>query len=124
MSRSVAEWIGKTDDTEAPPRVRLRVFERCNGLCHRCGRMIGASDKWTLEHMIALSCGGRNAEDNLDLTCAWCLPVKNAEDQATKSKIARIRKRDLGIHKIGRGFRRPPNVKFNWSTGRYERAQP
>lgn len=26
MSRSVEEWVGKTDDTEAPPRVRLRPF--------------------------------------------------------------------------------------------------
>ena len=97
--RSVDLWTGKTDDTPAPPRVRLRVFERCAGKCHRCGRKIGPADKWTLEHLIALILGGRNAEDNMGLTCSWCLPVKNAEDQAGKSKLANIQKRDRGIRK-------------------------
>lgn len=121
MSRSVDEWCGNTDDTPAPPRVRLRVFERCQGLCHRCGRKIGPADKWTLEHRIAIILGGQNRESNLCLTCEWCLPEKNAEDQAAKSKLANIRKRDHGIREPSRGFRRPPGMAFNWRKGRYEK---
>jgi 5-methylcytosine-specific restriction protein A len=86
MSRSVALWIGKTDDTPAPPRVRLRVWDRCEGKCHLCGRKIPTGDKWILEHLIALINGGRNAEDNLCLTCSWCKPIKDAEDVAEKAK--------------------------------------
>lgn len=97
MSRSVNMWIGATDDTPAPPRVRLRVWERCRGLCHRCGRLIRAGEKWTLEHLVAIILGGRNAEDNMGLTCRNCLVPKNAEDMAAKSKIARIQKRHLGV---------------------------
>ena len=112
MPRSVETWVGATPDTPAPLRVRVRVFEAKKGRCHRCGRKIGAGDHWTLEHLIALINGGRNAEDNLDLTCDWCLPVKNAADMEIKSKSARIRAKHIGAHQPKRkiqsaGFRRP-----------------
>lgn len=97
MSRSVDIWVGATDDTSAPPRVRARVFEHCGGRCHRCGRKIRPGEGWTLEHMIALVNGGRNAEDNLDVTCAWCLPAKNADDMAIKSHGTKVRYRHMGI---------------------------
>lgn len=99
MSRSVELWIGKTDDTPAPPRVRLRVWERCEGKCHRCSRKIRAGERWTLEHLIALINGGRNAEDNLCLTCCNCTPIKNAEDVAEKAKVYAIRSKHVGIRK-------------------------
>lgn len=107
MARAVELWEGATDDTPAPPRVRARVFMRCEGKCHRCGRKIGPADKWTLEHLIALILGGKNREDNLGCTCAWCLPDKNAEDQAAKSKVADIRNRHLGIKPAKRPWTKP-----------------
>jgi 5-methylcytosine-specific restriction protein A len=91
LPRSVAEWIGKTDDTPAPPRVRLRVWDRCEGKCHRCARKIPTGDAWILEHLIALINGGENRERNLCLTCSWCKPIKDAEDVAEKSKTAAVR---------------------------------
>lgn len=97
MTRTVETWTGATDDTQAPPRVRLRVWERCHGRCGRCDRIIRAGEKWTLEHVIALINGGANAETNLDLTCCNCLPAKNAADVAEKSLIARKRSKHLGI---------------------------
>lgn len=112
MARSVPIWVGKTDDTAAPPRVRARVFERCSGKCGQCGRKIGAGESWTLEHVIALINGGRNAEDNLGVTCGWCLPVKNAADAAQKAKSARVRSKHLGIRKAptmrSAGFAKAP----------------
>lgn len=95
MPRSNDLWIGATDDMPAPPRVRVRVFERCRGRCHRCGRKIRPGESWTLEHLIALINGGRNAED-----------------MAIKAKSARIRSKHLGISKRpkmrGAGFRKAP----------------
>lgn len=99
MPRSVEEWIGATPDTPVPPRVRLRVFEAKHGRCHRCTRNIAAGEAWTCEHMIAIINGGENRERNLDVTCSWCLPAKNAEDVAEKSKVARVRRRHAGIKK-------------------------
>jgi 5-methylcytosine-specific restriction protein A len=86
MPRSTPLWTGRTDDTPAPPRVRLRVWDRCEGKCHRCGRRIPVGDKWILEHRVALINGGKNAEHNLCLTCSWCKPIKDAEDVAEKAK--------------------------------------
>lgn len=97
MPRSVPLWVGKTDDTAAPPRVRLRVWDRCEGKCGQCGRKIRPGEGWTLEHLIALINGGKNAEDNLGVTCDWCLPAKNAADVAVKAKTAAVRAKHLGI---------------------------
>lgn len=110
-ARSVPEWIGATPDTPAPPRVRLRVFERCEGKCHRCTRKIAAGEKWTLEHLVALINGGANAEGNLSVTCGWCLPEKNVADVAEKSLTYRKRSKRLGIkakHSLIPGSRGTP----------------
>lgn len=97
--RSVPEWIGATDDTPVPDRVRTRVFIAKGGRCHSCKRKITAGESWTCEHVLALINGGENRESNLDLTCDWCLPEKNATDVAIKSKNYRVRKRHIGIKK-------------------------
>ena len=99
MSRSTAEWIGASDDTAVPPRVRLRVFQAKDGRCHKCRRKIAAGERWTCEHMVALINGGANRESNLDVTCDWCLPAKNAADVAEKSRTYRKRKANLGVRK-------------------------
>lgn len=112
MPRSIPLWIGKTDDTAVPPRVKLRIWDRCKGRCHRCNRKIPTGDKWILEHLVALINGGTNSEDNLCLTCSWCKPVKDAEDVAVKSKTARVRQRHIlprGPSRLqGRGFPKAP----------------
>lgn len=95
-ARAVDEWIGKTPDTPAPPRVRLRVFDAKGGRCHRCSRKIAAGEGWTLEHVVALINGGANREANLSVTCRWCLPEKNAEDVAEKSRVYSIRAKHVG----------------------------
>jgi len=98
MSRSLPEWIGATDDTPIPPRVKLRVFERDGGVCHLSGRKIRAGEEWDCDHVKALINGGENRESNL----APALRVKHREktalDVAEKAKIDRIRKKHLGIH--------------------------
>lgn len=102
--RSLEEWRGKDGDAVPPPRVRVRVFDRCEGKCHACKRKIRPGDKWTLEHIVALINGGENRENNLGLTCAWCLPGKNAEDVAEKSKVYETRAKHLGIKAKKRPF--------------------
>lgn len=97
MPRKVPPWKGKTPDSKVPPRVRLRVFERFDGRCHRCGRRVNAGEKWTLEHLVAIVNGGPNEEPNLTVTCGWCLPQKNAADVAEKARIAAKRQKHMGI---------------------------
>ncbi|WP_245329133.1 HNH endonuclease [Bradyrhizobium centrolobii] len=99
MSRSVDEWIGKTDDDAIPARVRLRVFARHGGICHLSGRRIKAGDVWDLDHVVALTNGGEHRESNLAPALRSKHREKTARDVAEKAKNDRVRKRHLGIKK-------------------------
>lgn len=112
MSRSVPEWIGRTDDTPVPQRVRLRVFDAKGGLCHKCRRKIRAGEPWTCEHVKAVINGGPNRESALDLTCSNCLVPKNNADVAEKSKVYAIRSKHLGIKKTARPMNGSRGTKF------------
>lgn len=112
-ARSLPEWVGASADTPIPPRVRLRVWERCEGRCGECGRKLTPADTWIVEHLVALVNGGANRENNLGITCGWCKPVKDARDVADKSKVASLRKKHLGItgpkrRMQSRGFDKAP----------------
>lgn len=97
MTREVDEWIGKTDDSVPPPRVRLRVFDRCGGRCHISGRKIRPGDRWEMDHVIALCNGGENRESNLAPAIYEEHRQKTAADVKQKAKDASVRARHLGI---------------------------
>lgn len=120
MPRSVAEWIGATPDTGIPPRVRLRVWDRCKGQCHRCSRKIPVGDAWIVEHLTALINGGENRESNLGLTCSWCKPLKDAEDVAEKAKTYAVRSSHLLPRQPSRWQSRP----FPKRERRHEATRP
>jgi len=98
MSRSLPEWIGKTDDDPVPDRVKVRVFEKSRGVCGIC--TAGIRGGWICDHEIALINGGENRESNLRAICEHCdRKVKTPADVAQKSKNYRVRLRHLGIKK-------------------------
>lgn len=97
--RSVPLWVGATDDSRVPPRVRARIFEREGGRCWLSGRKIMAGERWELEHKIALCNGGPHSEDNLAPALGEPHKIKTKADVREKSKVARLRKRHLGIKK-------------------------
>lgn len=98
MTRAVEEWIGKTNDTAVPPRVRLRVFERFGGVCQETGRKIQPGDEWDCDHALALVNGGEHRESNLRPVLREAHRVKTAQDVAIKAKADRVRKKHLGIY--------------------------
>lgn len=73
------------------------MFERCQHRCHKCRRTIRPAEAWTCEHLTAMINGGENRERNLDVTCSWCLPIKNAADVGEKKIVyrKRLKHRDL-----------------------------
>lgn len=97
--RKTNEWIGKSLDTPAPPRVRLRVFDAHNGKCALTGRKIMPGDVWELDHKQALTNGGENRESNLQPVLKDAHKAKTARDVAQKSKDRRVRAKHLSIHK-------------------------
>lgn len=95
MARTTDEWIGATDETRAPPRVRTRVFDRHNGCCYLCGLKIDGK-KWALDHEKALINGGENREANLRPVHIKCHAVKTAADVKEKAKVAKVRGKYIG----------------------------
>lgn len=99
MSREIPEWRGKTDDTPAPPRVRLRIFERHNGVCYLSGRRIAAGEPWDLDHIKPLCLGGENRESNLAPALRDKHKEKTRGDVAAKAKSYKARRRNAGVKK-------------------------
>lgn len=97
--RSVPEWIGKTDDSMPPPRVRARIFLAHDGRCHITKRKIMTGEKWQPDHVIALINGGQNRESNLAPALVEPHKRKTAADVKQKAKSARVRAKHLGIKK-------------------------
>jgi 5-methylcytosine-specific restriction enzyme A len=97
--RSLPEWVGAHDDQAVPTRVRLRVWERAMGFCEKCGRKIRAGQRWDVDHMHALSLGGRHAEGNLRVSCTECHSGKTSEEAKLRAKSNRIRAAHTGIKK-------------------------
>ena len=99
MVRTTEEWIGKDDDAKIPDRVRLRVFDRHNGICHRSGRKIRAGERWQCDHVVALVNGGQHRECNLAPILIAPHKEKTRDDVAEKKINARVRSKYLGIKK-------------------------
>ena len=112
--RAVEEWIGATDDAKVPARVKLRIFERENGICHLSGRKIRPGDLWDLDHNIALCNGGRHAESNLFPAIRDKHREKTTQDVAEKSDVADKRKKHLLPKEPHPSFRKPPGYKYQW----------
>ena len=100
MSRSTKEWIGRTDDTIIPDRVKLRVFLRYDGKCQcDCRRKIISGQPWQCDHKIALVNGGENRESNLVPLLLECHKNKTKADVAEKSHTYKKRKSHYGLTK-------------------------
>ena len=101
MTRSVAEWIGRDDNTAIPPRVKLRIFLKAEGRCEKCLTWIPGKSP-NFDHKVALINGGENRESNLQLLCAGCHKPKTQADVAEKAVTYRKRLQRAGIKKLRR----------------------
>jgi 5-methylcytosine-specific restriction endonuclease McrA len=112
MARSTDEWIGKTDNSKAPPRVCQRVFDRANGICHFCGQPIQPGQKAETDHIKALINGGENRESNLaPIHKTTCHKVKTGADVAEKAKVAAVRQKHIGVAAKKRPIPSPPKAE-------------
>ncbi len=112
MSRTTPEWIGKTDDTPPPPRVRLRVLLGHERICAECGTEI-VGKRWICDHTKALINGGENRESNLRPIHEACDKRKTAADVAEKAVTYAKRLANFGIKAVkqkirSRGFSKAP----------------
>lgn len=97
MARKVSEWIGKTDDTAIPDRVKLRILDRQGFECALTGVAFGPKLKPEFDHAIPLRMGGENRESNLQALINVAHKTKTADDRKDIAKSDRIRKARMGI---------------------------
>ena len=98
MPRAVAEWIAKNDDQAIPPRVKLRILDRENFICHLTGvRIDPVRDQFDFEHKISLILGGQHRESNIFPALRDPHKKKTAAEMKVKAKIAAVRKKHIGI---------------------------
>lgn len=94
--RTVAEWIAKHDDQAIPGRVQERVATKTRDCCAICGNPAKPGE---VDHVIPLILGGKHRESNLQWLCRPCHAAKTTLDVKLKAKVARVRKKNLGIRK-------------------------
>lgn len=94
--RAVKEWIGKHPDQKVPDRVRVRVFDRYDGICHISGRKIHPGEPWELEHIKPLHAGGEHRESNFAPALKEPHKAKTKQEMALKKKINKTRKKHIG----------------------------
>jgi 5-methylcytosine-specific restriction enzyme A len=97
MSRSVKEWIGASDDTRPPPRVRARVLKRYDEKCYLSGVLITPGTAFEIDHIVALKNGGENRESNLAPVLKAPHKAKTAKDVALKAIAERQYGKHMGI---------------------------
>jgi len=124
--RSVPEWIGATDDTPVPARVKERAFTRAGGVCHVSGIKIRPGDPWDVDHVLAICNGGQNRERNLaPILRGKPHKEKTRSDLALKKKNARLRRKHLGIEPPSR-YVVPGSKRSRWRRrvgGKWERRE-
>jgi 5-methylcytosine-specific restriction enzyme A len=107
MTRALPEWIGKSDDSAVPPRVRVRIFDRYEGRCQcGCNRKIMAGEAWDCEDTIAIINGGQRRESNMTPWLHEHHPKKTKADVAEKSRVYRKRAKHIGVE-----LRRGPKIQ-------------
>jgi 5-methylcytosine-specific restriction protein A len=95
--RSTPEWVGSHPDAPIPKAVKLRIWDRCGGRCHRSGRKIRPGDKWQFDHIKALRDGGQHREFNIAPILDAPHKEKTAEEASERAHVDRIRAKHLGI---------------------------
>jgi 5-methylcytosine-specific restriction protein A len=125
LSRDVPEWIGKDDNATIPPRVKLRVKHKANGLCEICKVK---AERGEVDHITPLifstATEPLNRERNLQWLCINHHKAKTKSDVALKSLVAKRQIKVAGIEEVSafRKLREKLNLRYNWKTRRYEKA--
>jgi len=109
--RTVKEWIGKTDDSQPTPVVRLRILLANDRKCYLSGRTIRPGEEWHLEHIKPLWAGGENRESNLRPALVDPHKEKTKREAAEKAKADAMAKAAYGIESSSKRKMQGPRFK-------------
>lgn len=106
--------LSRSDRPSLSAAQRVRIFDHHKGVCHLCGLVVKAGEKWHVEHVIPRWQGGPDSIDNMQPAHDDCHAPKTAAEARQRAKEARIRAKHLGCEtkprkKLqGRGFTPAP----------------
>lgn len=111
MSRTIPEWIGKTDDSVPPPRVKQRILvERQDRKCALTGAPIPPGITPHYDHIIPLRDGGENRESNLQAVMPDAHKRKTAREAKERAKVDAIIKSSYGLNAPKQKISSPPRA--------------
>lgn len=97
MSRTVKEWIGRTDDTRPSEACQRRIVARQDRRCAISGVEFKPGDKIEFDHITPLWLGGKNAESNLQAVIGDKHKAKTKVEAAIRAKVNANTSRHLGL---------------------------
>ena len=95
--RELPEWIGKTDDSAVPARVKVRVLDAYENKCALSGIAFRPGDKIEFDHITPLWLGGENRESNLQPVLPKHHKKKTSTEAKVRKKVNNIRKKHNGL---------------------------
>lgn len=113
--RSVEEWVGATPDAEIPRRVKLRIFDRCEGKCGITGKRLRPGE-FDYDHIKRLRDGGEHRETNIHVVWRKAHQEKTGQENGDQAKADRIRAKHLGVF--------PPSPSPLKGRNTFRRRQP
>jgi 5-methylcytosine-specific restriction protein A len=89
MSRTVEEWIGKTDDSTPTDACKRRILDRQGWTCAVSGVEFRDGIKAEYDHVTPLWLGGENRESNLQALTAKAHAAKTKAEATVRAKVHR-----------------------------------
>jgi 5-methylcytosine-specific restriction endonuclease McrA len=89
MSRTVAEWVGRTDDSMPTDACKRRILERQGWRCAITDVEFRDGVKAEFDHITALWLGGENRENNLQAITKAAHAAKTKTEATVRAKVNR-----------------------------------
>jgi 5-methylcytosine-specific restriction protein A len=123
MVRPVPEWIGRRPESMPPARVRQRILDRENGLCHICQ---GKIDKpgWHADHVPPLKDGGENRESMIKPAHDVCHRRLTAQQAIERAPIERKKMKHTGAARPKQSIRSNNSLSSGKQPKFQKRALP
>ena len=102
MSRTVKEWIGKTDDTAPSAACKRRILDRQDNKCAITGLPFTPKDPPKFDHIVPIWLKGKNRESNLQAIRGEPHEIKTSNEAKVRAKVNKVRSKHLGLKKTKR----------------------
>ncbi|MBO1349517.1 MAG: group II intron reverse transcriptase/maturase [Hormoscilla sp. GUM202] len=83
-------WSKRLRKSSDVSRRVLKLLDRQEGKCARCGLVFRSGDQWEVDHVLPKSLGGKDWYTNLQLLHDYCHDAKSAEDGSNGKRSVRL----------------------------------